>query len=102
MVLTRLLYAWRWLRAPLLGHLHFMLYTRQGCHLCEAALERLETARRRWGFVLTEADVDADPTLAEQFGECVPVVSVNGKVRFRGEVNPVLLERLLRAEAAAR
>jgi hypothetical protein len=29
----------------------------------------------------------------------VPVVTVNGKVRFRGEVNNVLLDRLLRAEA---
>lgn len=31
---------------------------------------------------------------ARQF---VPVVALNGKVRFRGQVNPVLLERLLRA-----
>jgi hypothetical protein len=29
----------------------------------------------------------------------VPVVTVNGKVRFRGVVNPHLLKRLLRAEA---
>ncbi len=42
-------------------------------------------------------DVDADPQLAAQFGECVPVVTVNGKIRFRGRVNPVLLERLLQA-----
>ena len=27
-----------------------------------------------------------------------PVVLVNGKVRFRGRINPVLLTRLLRAE----
>jgi hypothetical protein len=29
----------------------------------------------------------------------VPVVLINGKVRFRGQVNPVLLARLLRAES---
>jgi hypothetical protein len=29
----------------------------------------------------------------------VPVVAVNGKVRFRGKVNPVLLNRLLEAES---
>jgi hypothetical protein len=75
------------------------MYTRQGCHLCETAWQRLEEARRRHGFALTAEDVDADPRLAAAYGECVPVVTVNGKVRFRGAVNPVLLERLLRAEA---
>jgi hypothetical protein len=29
----------------------------------------------------------------------VPVVALNGKVRFRGVVNPTLLERLLTAES---
>jgi hypothetical protein len=41
-------------------------------------------------------DVDDDPELASQYGESVPVVTVNGKIRFRGRVNPVLLERLFR------
>jgi glutaredoxin len=99
MVLTRLLYVWRWLRAPLVRQLHVTLYEREGCHLCETARKRLDAARRRWGFALTTTDVDSDAALREQFGECVPVVTVNGKVRFRGEVNAVLLERLLRAES---
>jgi hypothetical protein len=75
------------------------MYTRRGCHLCEVAWGRLEAARRRYGFRLTARDVDADPGLAAEHGQCVPVVTVNGKVRFRGGVNPALLERLLRAEA---
>jgi glutaredoxin len=99
MRLTRLLYAWRRLRAPAMRHLEFKLYTRQGCHLCEEALQHLQAARARWAFCLTTVDVDGDPELAAQFGECVPVVTVNGKVRFRGGLNRVLLERLLRGEA---
>ncbi len=74
------------------------MYTRRGCHLCETAWARLEEARQRYGFVLRAQDVDADPHLAAAHGDCVPVVTVNGKVRFRGVVNPVLLERLLRRE----
>jgi hypothetical protein len=70
-----------------------------GCHLCDTAWEQLVQAQRRHGFALTVKDVDEDPALAAEYGECVPVVLVNGKVRFRGIVNPVLLERLLRAEA---
>ncbi len=79
-----------------LAQLHVILYTRQGCHLCDTAWQRLLKAQQRYGFALTARDVDADSQLAAQYGECVPVVTVNGKVRFRGDVNPVLLERLLR------
>jgi hypothetical protein len=43
-------------------------------------------------------DIDGDPALQKQFNECVPVVEINGKVRFRGRVNEVLLLRLLAME----
>src|SRR5437588_833548 len=78
-----------------LEHLHFQVYTRRGCHLCDLAWGQLERARRRYGFALTAVDVDGDPELAARHGNCVPVVAVNGRVRFRGVVNPVLLRRLL-------
>ena len=91
-----------WWRGRRLGHLRVVMYTRRGCHLCEVAWQRLEEARQRYGFALTAEDVDADPDLAAGYGDCVPVVTVNGKVYFRGAVNPVLLERLLRAEAPQR
>jgi len=71
------------------------MYTRQGCHLCEQAWEQLEAARQRHGFALRQVDVDGDPQLVRAFGECVPVVTIDGKVRFRGRINRVLLERLL-------
>ena len=89
---------WRRRRGPGGQHLHFVLYTRQGCHLCELAKQQLEVARRRYRFVLEEVDVDGEPELAERYGSQVPVITVNGKVRFRGAVNPVLLDRLLQAE----
>jgi hypothetical protein len=76
------------------------MYTRRGCHLCEIAWKQLKRARRRYGFTLTARDVDAEPNLADKYGNCVPVVTINGKLRFRGAINPVLLERLLRAEAS--
>lgn len=88
----------RWLRMSRADSpLHFVLYTRAGCHLCEDAVVLLEKARRRHGFRLEIRDVDPDPDLVAAHGNCVPVVTVNGKVRFRGKVNPVLLDRLLRA-----
>ena len=67
------------------------LYTRQGCHLCDNAYEILI----RNGLVPESIDIDADPSLVERFNECVPVVEIDGKIRFRGRVNEFLLRRLL-------
>jgi glutaredoxin len=71
-----------------------VMYTRQGCHLCEQAWQQLEIARQRYHFALSQVDVDEDEQLAREYGECVPVVVVDGRVRFRGIINPVLLKRL--------
>ncbi|HEX2477177.1 MAG TPA: glutaredoxin family protein [Lacipirellulaceae bacterium] len=70
---------------------HVVLYTRAGCHLCEDARRVLE----EHGLALTCVDIDADPELRERFDTCVPVVEIEGRVRFRGRIEPVLLRRLL-------
>ena len=68
------------------------LYTRQGCHLCDDALALL----REFGLEPHLVDVDASPELRKRFDTCVPVVEIDGKIRFRGRVDRVLLRRLLR------
>jgi len=78
-------------------HLTFTVYTRVQCCCCHA-LDLLKDFQRGYGFQIAEVDIDADPELAAKYGNEVPVVAVNGKVRFRGVVNPALLERLLTAE----
>ena len=55
--------------------------------------------QRHYRFEMAAVDVDTDPELRARYGEQVPVIAVNDKVRFRGRVNPVLLKRLLQAEA---
>jgi glutaredoxin len=77
-----------------LNHWCVVLYTRQGCHLCDTAWELLKDTQQRHHFSLEKADIDGDPALVAEHGLHVPVVSVNGKVRFRGVVNAVLLRRL--------
>lgn len=72
------------------------LYTRQGCHLCDDARAVLEAAGRRHPLALRVVDVDTDPELAARYGLEIPVVEVDGKLRFRGRVNAALLERLLK------
>src|ERR1700687_1699838 len=89
---------WRRQTPSSLSHLVVVMYTRPGCHLCAEAWEQLRRQQGRYHYSLEQRDVDADPELAAQYGEWVPVVTVQGKVRFRGGVNPVLLQRLLEKE----
>ena len=48
-----------------------------------------------YGFSIHEIDIDKQPELREKYDTCVPVVEIDGKVRFRGTINEVLLVRLL-------
>jgi predicted thioredoxin/glutaredoxin len=72
--------------------MNVILYTRKGCHLCDEALELLEAH----GLSPSLQDIDVDDKLREQFDVCVPVVEIDGKIRFRGKVDAVLLKRLLK------
>lgn len=71
-----------------------ILYTRVGCHLCDDAKEVLI----RHGLLVQERDIDSDPELRAKFDVCVPVVEIDGKIRFRGRVDEILLARLLHDE----
>jgi glutaredoxin len=71
---------------------HVVLYTRPGCHLCDDALALLA----RHGLAPQAiVDIDADPELHARYTDCVPVVTIDGKIRFRGRVNELLLRRVL-------
>lgn len=97
-----LLFPWNWWPrrpADCLKHLRVVCYTRRGCHLCEGAWELLRAEQEAYGFRLEAVDVDTAPELAARYGEMVPVVAVDDKVRFWGRINRVLLSRFLKAEA---
>jgi glutaredoxin len=88
---------WRWLRRWRRARpaARVVLYHRAGCHLCDDARTLLDRERLRHGFALDVVDVDTESGLADAYGEHVPVIAVNGRVRFRGVINLVLLRRLL-------
>ena len=69
-----------------------ILYSRVGCHLCQVA-EQMLIAH---GLQPETIDIDDDPSLVERFNTCVPVIEIDGKIRFRGRVDAMLLKRLLR------
>lgn len=55
-----------------------VLYVREGCHLCEDARAVVGEACAEAGERYVEQDVDSDPALREEYGELVPVVTVDG------------------------
>jgi glutaredoxin len=70
------------------------VYTRKGCHLCDEAIELLQSYSAYLP-AIQEVDIDADPALRQQWDTCVPVVEIDGKVRFKGYVSEMLLRRLI-------
>ena len=71
--------------------MNVVLYTRDGCHLCEEAHKVLND----FGIRPTLVDIDTDPNLRERFDTCVPVVEIDGRLRFRGKVEASLLKRII-------
>ncbi|MCU9612917.1 glutaredoxin family protein [Caldibacillus lycopersici] len=63
-----------------------ILYTRQGCHLCENAKEILLEIQELFEFQIQEIDIDSSDVLTEKYGLCIPVVEINGEIIQYGNI----------------
>ena len=73
-----------------------LLYSRDDCHLCHLALETL-LEHREFLPPIEEIDIDSDAELSERFGTLIPVIEIDGIERFHGQINVLLLRRLIDA-----
>ncbi len=71
------------------------VFTRDGCHLCDVAIDLLRSRAKRYRLKITSVDITGDAALLRQYQETIPVVRVMGRDRFFGQVDSVLLDRLL-------
>ena len=71
-----------------------VLYTRQDCPLCDDAYELLTPYAGYLPEIVT-VDVDQDPRLQELYGDTVPVLVLDNRVRFRGPISEAMLRRLI-------
>jgi glutaredoxin len=56
-----------------------LVYTRDGCHLCDEAEAEVARICGELGLGFATADVDADPELRAEYGDRVPVIMVDGR-----------------------
>lgn len=72
------------------------LYTRAGCHLCEAAEATIaDVVAGRDDVEVVVVDIDGDPALTERYTVRVPVVVVDGEEIAEYEVAPGALAAAL-------
>lgn len=60
-----------------------VVYSRQGCHLCDIVKQTLVELQHHADFQWREVDVDADPELLRQYTDEVPVVFIDGRKAFK-------------------
>ena len=64
------------------------VYSRQGCHLCENAVNTLEGMRAELNFTIEVIYIDGKPELEKLYGHEVPVIHINGEHHDFFKVDP--------------
>jgi glutaredoxin len=72
-----------------------VLYSRDNCPLCDEAQALLDQYSKYLPPVIV-VDISTDEELTRNHGNWIPVVEIDGKIRFRGRVSELLLRRMIR------
>lgn len=77
------------------------VYSRNNCHLCGVALNRIESVSAEMGVAvdIEEIQIDDDPELEAEYGDRVPVVYVDDTLEFTYTVDTDALAATLRTAA---
>jgi glutaredoxin len=70
------------------------VYSRSGCHLCEIAIDRINSIKQDYEFNLEVLLIDNDDELEKEFGEQVPVIMIDNMIHDYWKVD---LERFTKA-----
>ena len=60
-----------------------IVYSRQGCHLCDVVKATLLQLQSSADFRWREIDIDAEPQLRNQYNDEIPVVLIDGRRAFK-------------------
>ncbi|MBI1729918.1 glutaredoxin family protein [Candidatus Acetothermia bacterium] len=63
-----------------------IFYTKPDCPLCEKAFVVVKKTKKRTDFQLEIRDITQDKVLFEKYCFDIPIIELNGVIRFRGRV----------------
>jgi glutaredoxin len=64
------------------------IYSRPGCHLCDVALEILETLQKELDFDIEKTSIEGDSELESKYGDEIPVIKIDGEHHDFYRVDP--------------
>lgn len=64
------------------------VFSRQDCHLCDVAVELLESMRDELSFTIEKIYINGDEKLEKLYGEQIPVIQIDGKHHEFGRIDP--------------
>ena len=70
-----------------------LIYSRTGCHLCEIAIDQINSVRNEKNFQVEIKLIDGSQDLEEKYGEQVPVIFIDEKIHDYWRVD---LERFIK------
>jgi hypothetical protein len=75
-----------------------VVYTKEGCHLCDNVIAELEKLSGESAFEISTFDITCDNDLFERYKNVIPVLEIDGMIRLAGAAlsNPKTLENALR------
>jgi glutaredoxin len=77
------------------GGARVVVLTRQGCHLCDQAIEVVAGVCAETGDSYATHDVDGDPELVRRYNDQLPVIFVDGAQHDFWHVDPARLRAAL-------
>ena len=78
------------------GALDVTLYSRPGCHLCEAAKAAIDPLLAEFGATLHEISIEGDAVLTERYGWDIPVLFIGARKAAKHRINVRQLSRQLK------
>lgn len=81
--------------------LSVVLYTREGCELCDVVLEELKSLEGTIPHKVTTIDIETDPMLLKRFRDSIPVLEI-GPYTLKAPIEKLDLEVTLRAAEQGR
>lgn len=70
-------------------------YTKEGCHLCDVALDVIEQAKGKIDFQFNSIDITKDDELMIKFEFEIPVIEIDGEIVFKNKVDKKKLISIL-------